>query len=178
MLKHVIGIVLLSILVLIAGGVGLYIAGSPIERRSVRYDEIRLRDLDKIKSAIDIYSQDNQQLPSSIYQLLDNRPKTGKPYLKKELKDPMTKSSYSYRAIDKNRYELCAVFETSSEDIQKRKTGIEETASNLSYYDIYGDDKSHPKGSYCFTKTVAQYLFQKTPNPILNASPSANTFGE
>ena len=179
MIKHAIGISILTVVVILAGIIGIYIAGSPMENRSVRYDEIRIRDLNNIQTAVNSYYQDNYQLPSAINQLLGNRIKTGLPYLKKEPKDPKSKVNYSYRIVTTTNYELCATFDTSSENIQQRKTGISESLSDYSSY--YGEEQSHPKGKYCFTKTPPAYLQrQSTPTRELNyedlspqATPSA-----
>src|SRR3989338_3079737 len=162
MIRHIIGIVILTVVIVVVGVWGVYISGSPMENRNIRYDEIRLRDLDRITTAVNSYAQDNYRLPVTINQLLGNRPKTGLPYLKKEPKDPKSKVNYSYRIVTTTSYELCAVFDTSSESIQQRKTGISENLSDYSSY--YGEDKSHPKGRYCFTKTTHEYL-QRQSNP-------------
>ena len=155
MIKHLIGIALLTLVVLVVGGFGIYLAGSPAENRKIRYDEIRLRDIGRIKAAIDSYYQDHYQLPTATTQLLDNRVKTGVPYLKKEPKDPKAKINYTYRVINTGQYELCATFETSSEAIAQRRTGI---AQNLNDYSYYGEDNSHPEGIYCFKYTPPNYL--------------------
>lgn len=160
MIRHFTGIFLLTVLVLIVGGVGIYIAGSPIENRNVRYDEIRLRDLDTIRAGVESYYQDNYQIPGTLSQLLGKRIKTEMPYLKKEPKDPKTKKGYEYKAVGATKYELCATFDTSSESIQQRKTGLEETLGDYSSY--YGEDRSHPKGHYCFTKTISVYLQEQS----------------
>lgn len=161
MIKHLIAVFLLTILVLIVSGVGLYLAGSPGENRSVRYDEIRLRDLDRLKNAIDSYYQDNYQLPTTISQLLSNRVKTDLPYIKKEPKDPQSKAGYVYRIIDETKYELCATFATASEDIAKRKSGFVPAFSDYSYTT---DDRSHPKELHCYSHTPPDYLLNQQNN--------------
>lgn len=159
MIKHLVGILFLTLIILIVGGVGVYIAGSPIENRNVRYDQIRQRDLDMIKRAVESYYQNNFNLPASIDQLLGNNIKTGMPYLKKLPTDPKTKENYTYKISDAMDYELCATFETSSEAIAKRKTGIDESLSESSYL---GEDRAHPKGYYCFTKKIPYYLNEQS----------------
>ncbi|OGD84353.1 hypothetical protein A2165_03695 [Candidatus Curtissbacteria bacterium RBG_13_40_7] len=150
MKAHLIGILILTVIILVVSGFGINIAGSPTENRNVRYDKVRLRDLSTISTAVNSYYQDKYELPASLSQLATERVKTGTFYLKKQPKDPKTKSNYGYRAINTTSYELCATFDTSSEDIAQRKTGITESMSDYdSYYTI---DESHPKGRYCFTK--------------------------
>src|SRR3972149_8271506 len=162
MIRHIIGIVILTVVVVVVAVWGIYFSGSPMENRNIRYDEIRLRDLNTIKTAVDDYYQDYYKLPTTISPLLGNRVKMQTPYLKKEPKDPKTKVNYSYRIVTTTSYELCANFDTSSDSIQQRKTGISESLSDYSSY--YGEDKSHPKGRYCFTKTTPEYL-QRQSNP-------------
>jgi len=158
MLKQLIGVSLLTIVVIVAIGFGIYLSGSPIENRAIRYDEIRIKDFSTLKTGIDNYYADHFKLPSSLIELSSNRAKTDKPYIKKEPKDPQTKQSYQYQAMGAGKYEICATFETSSDDIKKRKTGLknDELDSYNSYdYDV---DTSHPKGFYCIPYTVAAYL--------------------
>lgn len=158
MVRHVAGIILLTLLVFLVGGVGLYIAGTPGESRALRYDQVRLQDIGKLKSAIEAYFQDNFALPTSLNQLLQITGKTAQPYIKKEPKDPKSKTDYLYKVKAVSQYELCATFDTSSEEIQKRKTGIEGLLSDVNYY---GQDQSHPKGFYCFTYSIPTYLFER-----------------
>lgn len=173
MLKHIIVLVILTLIVAIVGAFGVNLSGSPAENKAVRYDEIRLRDFDSIKIGIESYYQDNYRLPSTLDMLLVNRLKTAVPYLKKEPKDPKTKLSYSYNPFGATQYKLCATFETSSDTIEQRKTGITELLRNTNYY---GEDRSHPKGEYCFTKTVSAYLErQYDPNPVQTIVPQAQT---
>ena len=167
MMRHFIGIALLTVIILVVGGFGIRIAGSPTENRNVRYDQVRLRDIDTIASAISYYYEDNFKIPTTISQLLVKRVKTDAQYLKKQPKDPKTKTDYSYRVVSATSYELCANFDTSSEDIAKRKTGIEEDERlrEMPDYYGYGEDKSHPKGRFCFTKTIPYTYQQKTVSP-------------
>ena len=163
---HYIGIAILTLIIFVVGGFGIHIAGSPTENRSVRYDQIRLRDLDTLTSAVNYYYQDNYKLPTTISQLSGNRIKTGTPYLKKQPKDPKTKSNYDYKVLSITSYELCATFDTSSEDIAQRKTGTTESLSDYSSY--YGEDKSHPKGHFCFTKKTPYVEKPVIPNRSLD----------
>lgn len=159
MLRHYIGIAILSILVILTSGIGMSIFGTPIENRKVRYDEVRLRDLGNIKTSVEAYFQDNLGLPSTLEQLVAVRPKTAKPYLKKQPLDPRSKSTYDYKIRSKQQYELCATFETSSEAIQKRKTGVQDLSEN--YSDSYTQDSSHPAGLHCFSYTIPGYLLER-----------------
>lgn len=154
-LKHLIVIFVLTIAVIVVIGFGIHLSGTPSENKAVRYDGIRVNDFASLKAAIENYYQDNYRLPSSLGELLVVRSKTGIAYLKKEPKDPMTKTSYQYLPVNQTQYKLCATFETSSDEIAKRKTGI---VDNLADISSQIEDNSHPRGSFCFTRTISQYL--------------------
>lgn len=169
MLKHYIAVLVLTIVILVVAGVGLHIAGSPAESRALRYDQIRLRDISRIKGAIEAIYQDNLKLPASLDQLLVVRPKTAQPYLKKLPTDPKNKTAYVYKGGYAATYDLCATFDTSSEDIQKRKTGDRESGS--AYLDYLGGDNSHPAGYYCVSYTIPEYLLYDRQNQKSRTQP-------
>lgn len=175
MLKHIILIAILTVMVVVAIGYGIHLSGTPSENKSVRYDGIRIQDFSSMRMAIENYYTDNLRMPSSVVDLLSVRSKTGINYLKKEPKDPKTKQSYQYQPVGQTQYKLCAVFETSSDDIAKRKTGITDSLSDIS---SQTEDNSHPKGQYCFIRTISQYLQQQynsNQNTKYNAPVSGNT---
>ncbi len=155
MFKHLILIVVLALLVLGAMGFAIHLSGTPMENKAIRYDEIRMRDFRSIKTGIENYYQDNLRVPSTLEQLTAVRVKIKMPYMKKIPKDPATKTAYTYTPAGTAQYKICATFETSSSEIEKRKTGI---LDSLTSTELYGEDSSHPKGNFCFTRAVSSYL--------------------
>jgi hypothetical protein len=86
------------------------VAGTPSAQRRIEADNKRVADLAQIARAIHSWhSQSLQPLPAS----LDD------PVLARiagpVLADPETGQPYQYRPLDDGRYQLCAVFDESSE---------------------------------------------------------------
>jgi hypothetical protein len=102
------GLVLVVVAAAIAGG--FFLIGPPSEARLHRLDDRRVSDLRELSSAVNVYWTRKRQLPSSLdatmAELYGGRPPV----------DPDTTEPYGYRAIDGNRYELCAVFDRASQD--------------------------------------------------------------
>ena len=102
------GLVAVVVADAIAGG--FYIIGPPGEARLHRLDNQRVSDLRELSSAVNVYWTRKRQLPGSLdatmAELYGGRPRV----------DPATAEPYGYRAIDGNRYELCAVFDRASQD--------------------------------------------------------------
>jgi hypothetical protein len=155
MFKHLVLIVVLTLLVFVAAGFGIQLSGSPMENRAIRYDEIRMNDFNSVKTGIESYYQDNLRVPQTLGELTADRIKTKMPYMKKIPKDPATKVDYTYTPVGTAQYKICAIFETSSSEIEKRKTGI---IDPLTSTELYGEDKSHPIGNFCFSRSVSSYL--------------------
>lgn len=155
MSKHFVLLAVLTFLVLAAVGFGIQLSGTPMENRAIRYDEIRMSDFNSIKTGIESYYQDNLRVPATLEQLTAIRIKTKMPFMKKIPKDPATKTVYTYTPAGTAQYKICATFETSSSEIEKRKTGI---LDSLTSSELYGEDRSHPKGNFCFSRSVASYL--------------------
>lgn len=174
MFKQIILILVLTILVVVAVGYGIHLSGSPSENKAVRYDGIRVQDFTSIRTAIENYYTDNSRLPSSFADLIGVRSKTGLAYLKKEPKDPKTKQSYTYQPFDLTQYKLCAVFETSSDEIAKRKTGL---SDNLTDVASQTEDNSHPKGQYCLTKNISKYIQDNYSNQAVPGRSQQSSYG-
>ena len=92
----------------IAGAVigGFAIVGSPAAQRERRMDERRGDDLTDIELAVVSYRQDHDRVPASI----DDLGGAGR------ARDPLTSQPYEYRALDDNRFELCATFQQPAND--------------------------------------------------------------
>ncbi len=102
--------------VVLAAGYGFTLVGSPAQRRLIQFDERRASDLQSISFAIDAYWQRNKQLPSSFQDLGDQRY-----YYIQSVQDPKTGAPYEYRILGDVAYELCAVFETDSTELEHRE---------------------------------------------------------
>lgn len=89
---------------------GLFVLGSPSEERGRRLDHRRVRDLQAIKAATDLYWTRNTRVPASLEEL------TAEPGVSISTQDPERSLEYGYRPLDSLRYEVCASFASASEE--------------------------------------------------------------
>ena len=111
--------------VVVAGLVisGFAVIGSPKTQRTLRADQRRTQDLYQIASQVNAsWNSNGSVLPQHIDELRDV-----------PLSDPVTRSTYEYRVVEADRYELCATFSLPSQDAPNVRTW------------------SHPAGHYCFS---------------------------
>ena len=107
--RPLLAVLVLAIVVAAIVG-GLLIVGSPGEARLQRLDDRRVSDLRQLSSAVNVYWTRNRQLPVSLDAALPGLSGSTPPL------DPGTGQRYTYRAIEGDRYELCAVFSRASAD--------------------------------------------------------------
>lgn len=159
MIKNLLALFVLSVLVFATVGLGFYLVGSPLETRGLKFDALRLQDIGKIKIGIEDYYRDNKKMPVSADQLLEKSTSlVDKPYLEKLPRDPKMSTAYEYKDLGSGKYQICADFETSTEAIEERKTGVDQSPSPLSNLYAYGSEtRLHPKGNYCYEYSIPQY---------------------
>lgn len=123
--------VVLGSIVVIAVGVGLWVAGSPAEARLERLDQRRVNDLRTADGAIDRYWRERARLPLA----LDSLPSTFADG--HGLKDPTTELPYEYQISGDSSYTLCATFDRASQPEGR-----------------YAADPVwvHPAGHHCFSR--------------------------
>jgi hypothetical protein len=114
--------------------------GTPGQQRLIQFDERRISDLQQITFAIDSYWQQNKRLPESLENLHD-----GRYYYVESISDPKTGDVYEYLVIDAERYELCAVFETTATE-QEKQRGVPKAFSEQIW--------DHDIGRGCFNLEV------------------------
>jgi hypothetical protein len=120
-----------SLAVIAAVGIGLYLNGAPWELRLHRLDEQKVQDLRNLATAVDNYHERNGDLPANL-DALDGSDLWM--ILRKE--DPETNTPYDYEVADARSYDLCAVFHRAGDGAQ---------------YDIaLPDFWKHPAGEHCF----------------------------
>jgi len=88
--------------------VGLVLLGPPEQERERRIDDRRVTDLHGIAAATDLYRTRHGRLPASLDDL------AAEPGLRISTSDPTTSEMYEYRALDDERYEVCATFAADS----------------------------------------------------------------
>jgi len=97
-----------AIVLVIAGvGGGLWILGWPAQERISRLDSRRIGDLQQIERAVNLHWTRQRRLPASLDEL------SAEAGVRISLRDPVTMEPYAYRPLDDQRFEVCAVFESS-----------------------------------------------------------------
>lgn len=134
-------------------GVGLYLAGSPSKERGRRFDEQRVNELQQIATAVDSAYYRDGRLPTALEQL-SAAPEYG--YVP-SLVDPETGAPYEYRPTDGDTYELCATFETESQQTDQygrpKPVPTRPMMEAAMPYPGYRD-WTHGAGRHCFQLTV------------------------
>lgn len=106
--------------------------GTPDAQRRARQDERRVRDLERIADEIRDRARLRKPLPTDLATL------AGQPGRRLTVADPFTGTDYGYRALDTQRFELCAVFDTDT----ARAAGEEPRWADRQW--------PHPSGRHCF----------------------------
>ena len=121
---------------------GFSVLGSPYTQRLFKYDQQKVSDLQNINSAIQSYFYNNKALPKTLDEMSDSN------YYINTVMDQQTGQSYEYIKKSDTEYQLCADFNTDSNDKNKRSNRIDILMP-------YGSDSwTHPAGNYCFKKTA------------------------
>lgn len=109
----------ICLIVLLAVIAGLFVSGSPANRRRLSLDERRVSNLSQISTAIDTYAQTKRTVPPSLETLAQ-----AQPYLATELRDPTTNLFYTYtpQVGSTSTYQLCATFELPTPEDPTRPT--------------------------------------------------------
>lgn len=157
----IIGIVI-SVLILIFG---FYLTGSPKTQRNIRIDQERENMLQSINYSISDYWQRYGTMPATLNDL--NKISS----IFTDSNNPVDSSVYTYKIIDiKNqKYELCSVFNFSTETIKKYMSPtnyVYETRPSIDFENP--NNWTHDAGNFCFTKKVDTviYPYQK-PEPLM-----------
>lgn len=100
--------VVVTIVVAAAVAAGVVMMGPPSEERARRLDDRRVADLQRWSSAVRLFRQRHGRLPASLDELAEE------PGVAGAGRDPVTGDGYAYRALDTERFELCATFERPS----------------------------------------------------------------
>lgn len=148
MLKHFIGIGILSILVFFTLGIGFSMVGSPLTQRGLKFDEQRIQDFYGIKSSIQKYYSDNDSLPQSLSEV--EIPNYYKEEGREITKDPETKKDYQYEVVSETSYQLCTTFSIDSAKAESIKR------NNFGQYN-YVNEYKHTKGYDCIKFDLPNY---------------------
>lgn len=139
---------------------GFFVAGSPQNQRTVRFDERRVQDLSSLQNQVINYWQKKNELPQNLDQVANDILGIIIP------KDPKTGASYEYAKLGNLKFELCATFETSS---LQNNGGNRSKAVPMMYPYPGGEIETwqHNAERTCFQRTIDPDLFQiEKPRPL------------
>jgi hypothetical protein len=123
---------LLGVVLIVAIGTALVILGSPDQERVRRLDQRRVRDLDGLAMAIDLYFERHGSLPAT---LRDIEREVG---VSAGFRDPASAALYEYQVLEGSRFELCATFDATAQ----------QATDELTEYRFW----SHRAGRQCFQR--------------------------
>ncbi len=138
-------------IVLAAVVFGFFVAGTPADRRTARFDERRVNDLSVIQSQVISYWQNKSALPGNLSELPNDLLGMVVPA------DPKTGQPYEYRILGPLKFQLCAVFETKSEGGPRAVPMIYPAPETW----------QHGIGRTCFERTIDPDYFRiEKPRPL------------
>ena len=121
---------------------GFSVLGSPRTQQLIKYDEHKVSDLQNLNMQVQDYYQRFHSLPSSFRDLLKLN------YGGISIIDTQIKKPYEYNIVDNLSYEVCAIFNKSSNLDSNQTTYVQ--YGNLS---VRGSISwTHPSGRYCFSE--------------------------
>ena len=109
--KRLAAAVTVVVIASLAGAV--YVLESPTTQRQRRLDERRLQDLSNISESIEKYAKKHDVLPQNMAVLKEEATEAG---TRQPPTDPITQEPYEYKVLDRQSYQLCAVFSLPSPD--------------------------------------------------------------
>lgn len=127
---------------------GFLIIGTPADQRDRKFDDQRISDLQILQSEILNYWSKKELLPETLSVLEDSISGYSVPA------DPQSNALYEYRAVDKHSFELCAVFNGSSEDFGSKANIVKPFPST----DSFQQNWNHKSERTCFTRIIDPQL--------------------
>lgn len=149
------------VVVILAIGFGFYVAGSPQNQRTVRFDERRTQDLSSLQNQVVNYWQKKNELPKTLDQMANDILGITIP------RDPKTGAPYEYKVVGSLKFELCAMFETSSLD--QNIFGPKAVPARYPYPGNEIQTWQHKAERTCFERTIDPELFKtqiEKPRPL------------
>lgn len=128
---------------LVAGLViaGLVAVGSPATARKYKMDQERRNRISQLNFVLASYVREEGELPRSLEDI--NQELVAQSGYGTDLRrDPETGEPFEYRRLSDREYEVCATFQTSSEDRRSQGFG-------------YPNDVAHKAGRNCFDREIS-----------------------
>ncbi|HRH55408.1 MAG TPA: DUF5671 domain-containing protein [Candidatus Paceibacterota bacterium] len=135
-----------GVLALVSVVAGFFIIGSPTDLRMIRYDEQKVYDLQSIQYQVVNYYQQKGSLPADLEYLNDPISSFMTPV------DEQTGEAYRYAVTGPLSFELCAVFNRATPDMDGKGAYA---GRDMSYPAVHADENwQHEEGETCFTRTI------------------------
>lgn len=160
MIKTYIIVVVLFIIMTSTVVYGFIVTGSPFASRGLKFDQIRVSDINNLSGSIDGYYRQNKKLPEKLSDLSSVLYPAYPVYNKN--KDPETNKEYEYFPTGQTAYKLCADFAAASDD--------QKESFFRKYSGYQGREFIHPKGHYCFELEV--------PSDVINQNAVTSVAGK
>ena len=142
----------ISVVVLFIIVSGFFLIGSPSESKNRVEDSIRESDLSSIQYNITNFWQQKSRLPENLEEIVDPLTLVSLPV------DPDTGLNYEYKVLGENKFELCAIFETSSAKFENESM-IKKVSP------VYNDNGfTHKAERTCFERTIDPEFFPTIKN--------------
>ncbi|NQV88218.1 MAG: hypothetical protein HQ402_01505 [Parcubacteria group bacterium] len=141
--------IIAGVIVLASIVVGFVVIGSPATQRERKHDDQRVNDLQGIQGQVVNYWQQKEVLPKSLEDLSDPIMGFVVP------KDPKTGDPYSYEAVSKFGFKLCAVFGAESIDRNSDYT----KPIPVGYVGPQSENWKHSIGESCFDRIIDPQKF-------------------
>jgi len=139
---------------------GLFAVGSPATARKFKADQERRNRLSQIHFVLAGHVREVGSLPRSLAEVDDEvLRQSGSGFDTR--KDPATGEFFEFRRLTERRYEVCADFETSSDDDRSQEFGP------------YPGDLEHQAGRTCFERRITDQDVDSAPGffPGVGAEP-------
>lgn len=142
----------LTVLALSTVGAGFLIIGSPLDIRSMRFDDQKQNDLSTIQWQVVNYWQSKQKLPTALTDLTDTISGTTIPV------DPQSGAPYTYQVTGTLSFKVCAVFNRAGNTPSSGGTPYPLAAGS-------NDNWQHVAGQTCFNRTIDPQRYPPFPKP-------------
>ena len=119
----------------IAVALGLWVMGSPSHQRALRLDSARVGQISALDRMVNFQYSTKKTLPLTLGEVESNN---------LHWLDPVTGQPFAYRVTGPKSFRLCATFDAASEDTDP--SGL--------YSFPRGAEWKHPAGHFCFDRVV------------------------
>lgn len=137
---------------------GFFIVGTPATQRKIRFDEMRLNNLQSLQWEIVNFWQMKNRLPKTLAELKNDLSGFVAPT------DPETFAPYEYKTKSVREFEICANFSLASPSLKNDISGTSRympmEPQPMGMYGSGQQNWTHEIGRKCFTRTIDPELYK------------------